>query len=1480
MPSWKKVILSGSDAALNSLNTTSITASVVSASQFTGSLFGTSSWAIRAVSSSFFSGNNIISSNGTITNLTTTNLNWGLTPNTLAWYRELDGDISYTENIYVYIDENDILNPLYSLRIGNSEPENGGPITYGSHILKDETELFTNARAIPEGAPFKLLGFSPGPFVTLDSDDNIKYKAYWSEQLIPGEVYAGSLSVSSANLYGVNVLGLTQIINNGSYMTQPASPGLLMGEGGYYIFDSASMVFDPISGSLLSPMESASVKFTLGSDSSSLSLLVGKRDLREVLFISRSGNEPRVGIGLTTPQNTLTVSGSLRAFTSITSSTLNTTQISTTGITASRILANSDVILSGSVLELPNLTTGTSGNYTKLLIVDSVGRVRTLDTGSVPYIEVGSGVVPVEKTLVMFTGSTGDVANAIGVSFSTVTGWTFGNTNGILSDLYTDRFYSPSILGNNITGSIISASGGITGSDLRIKGFPSVSASLASLASGVGTLQQVTDAGNTTTNPISSSFNGVGFFGTASWAINVVNGGGGGGGGSDSAFLNQSTAATTWSFAHNLGTQYPVITVYDTTGLVIIPQEIDGEDTNNLKIYFPTSQSGYATAVGGTSALTYYSQSLTTASISLNTITFTKGDSSTFDITVNTGSSTISSSFALTASYVNPLRQDVIITGSTYITGGFEALGNRGSKIQLGTYNVGYDIAPSSTLYITGSGLIISGNMPDQNHHNFLKIGNVELVDVNTAFTSNEFLIHNVNTLRITSGADGGNITTNNQLLKIGGGDFYVYRAGSKNSSGLIRSTGNQTEIEDTNLILGATDLYFNPINLHISIPDTNEISTLNGTDYLIGFATNPAPSAQLAQKIKANKFIWATGSNQIISSSLIITGSTFVSGGVSTQYIDFDINAVPAFQTGRVNWVDDTKTLAIDTELSGFQIEVGHQNVIRVRNETGTTISRSRVVYLSGSSGNRPLIYTASFELDPTSAGTVGLVAADIGTSNNGYVISNGLIRDINTTAFTAGAVLYLSSSGQLSTTAPVAPLHAVRLGKVITSAVAGIIHVDVDNGYEIGELHDVVDNTTNTTYGSLLVKSGSVWKDSYQLTGSYGLTGSLSATSFTGSLQGTASWALNVVGGGGGGGVTINNNVDNYIVTATGTANTLNGESELLYSGSTLINRGRTYFGSGSVPTNVSHTFRGYNQGDSSYFSVLDFDGNKVFNINGDAVSGSLYIDLGDTLGVGSSTTIALDDNVGSINLTGKTVTVGDVNNNGYLQYTDLDTKFSFKGSVEASLGGFTGSLQGTSSWATNTLTASNITPAITNNTDNRVLTATGAGSINGEANLTFDGSLLDVIGDIQFNENRIRTSSTTVGQPGKGADLAYDWGNFTTAPTAGRVVYFASGSGGFGWRDALADATGSSIGPLGVATNAASQDEILLRGAVRVSGSLSGLAAGQIVYLNNTISGSVTGTAPSTTGHVVRILGYVISPTDNTMYFNPDFSYITRT
>jgi hypothetical protein len=74
---------------------------------------------------------------------------------------------------------------------------------------------------------------------------------------------------------------------------------------------------------------------------------------------------------------------------------------------------------------------------------------------------------------------------------------------------------------------------------------------------------------------------------------------------------------------------------------------------------------------------------------------------------------------------------------------------------------------------------------------------------------------------------------------------------------------------------------------------------------------------------------------------------------------------------------------------------------------------------------------------------------------------------------------------------------------------ATVGSIYVKIDNGYELGELHNVL--TNGVTNGDLLAYTGSVWTHTKQLSGSYGITGSLQATSFTGSLQGTASFATN---------------------------------------------------------------------------------------------------------------------------------------------------------------------------------------------------------------------------------------------------------------------------------------------------------------------------------------------------------------------------------
>jgi hypothetical protein len=99
-------------------------------------------------------------------------------------------------------------------------------------------------------------------------------------------------------------------------------------------------------------------------------------------------------------------------------------------------------------------------------------------------------------------------------------------------------------------------------------------------------------------------------------------------------------------------------------------------------------------------------------------------------------------------------------------------------------------------------------------------------------------------------------------------------------------------------------------------------------------------------------------------------------------------------------------------------------------------------------------------------------------------------------------------------------------------------------------------------------------------------------------------------------------------------------------------------------------------------------------------------------------------------------------------------------------------TNTLTVTSSYANQALSASyassvnNLTNAITNNADNRVLTATGGGTINGEGNLTFDGTTLTVTG------NEVITGNLTV-------QGTASFQQTTNLEVADRFVLFASGS-----------------------------------------------------------------------------------------------------
>jgi hypothetical protein len=150
--------------------------------------------------------------------------------------------------------------------------------------------------------------------------------------------------------------------------------------------------------------------------------------------------------------------------------------------------------------------------------------------------------------------------------------------------------------------------------------------------------------------------------------------------------------------------------------------------------------------------------------------------------------------------------------------------------------------------------------------------------------------------------------------------------------------------------------------------------------------------------------------------------------------------------------------------------------------NKTGTTIAKGKAVYISGATGNHPEITLAIATSEASSSKTVGITSAAIANNATGRVIVAGLLENVDTSAFTAGNVLYLSSSsaGGFQTTLPTQPNHGVLLGYVVRSnANNGVIEVRVDNYQELGEQSDVLlTSKTNLDLLSYETSSG-LWKN-----------------------------------------------------------------------------------------------------------------------------------------------------------------------------------------------------------------------------------------------------------------------------------------------------------------------------------------------------------------------------------------------------------------
>jgi hypothetical protein len=310
-----------------------------------------------------------------------------------------------------------------------------------------------------------------------------------------------------------------------------------------------------------------------------------------------------------------------------------------------------------------------------------------------------------------------------------------------------------------------------------------------------------------------------------------------------------------------------------------------------------------------------------------------------------------------------------------------------------------------------------------------------------------------------------------------------------------------------------------------ITTPSSGQVLKWNGTAWINDTdATGAGGGGNVFETISAN------GTSVVADSStdtLTITPGDNVQivGNATSDTITFTVNNALSNITSIVtpNYITfDTTPTGVSTDAgtmywdsgdgipkvilnANVSIGMGQESILLVKNATGSTLPKGSVVYINGAQGQNPTIALADADTEATSSKTFGFVAEQILDTAEGYVITEGILRGVNTASFTEGGAIWLSSTaGQYTQTIPAEPAHSVFLGYAVKAhASAGEVIVKIQNGYELTELHGVVieESLADNEILAYDFTSG-LWKNQ---TAEEAGVANLSGATFTGNVAGT---------------------------------------------------------------------------------------------------------------------------------------------------------------------------------------------------------------------------------------------------------------------------------------------------------------------------------------------------------------------------------------
>jgi hypothetical protein len=184
---------------------------------------------------------------------------------------------------------------------------------------------------------------------------------------------------------------------------------------------------------------------------------------------------------------------------------------------------------------------------------------------------------------------------------------------------------------------------------------------------------------------------------------------------------------------------------------------------------------------------------------------------------------------------------------------------------------------------------------------------------------------------------------------------------------------------------------------------------------------------------------------------------------------------------------------------------------------KAGQALNIGQPVYVSGSTGTNMIVAAASYSAESSSSKTLGLMGQTLALNDSGFVVSEGLLPNLDTSTATAGDPVWLGPNGTLIyglVNKPAAPNHLVFIGIVTrVHPENGEIFVKIQNGFELQELHNVA--ITAPATGEVLIYNATtgLWTNTdtmasktYVDTAVSGLSNTSAATYIPLSLMGNA--------------------------------------------------------------------------------------------------------------------------------------------------------------------------------------------------------------------------------------------------------------------------------------------------------------------------------------------------------------------------------------